>query len=386
MLNALRERLLPAQLRRDLDMIVRGFVGERVSPFVTRDKARPVEPATKSHTRRVVIAEVRRETPDAVSLVLRDPTGRPLPFEAGQFFTIARDVGGEVLKRAYSASSSALVNDTVTVTVKRVEGGRMSNELNDRARAGDVMELLGPSGSFVAASWQNDLVLVGGGSGITPLMSIARTVLASRPRARVTLVFGNRGEDDVIFRDALAELAREHEGRFEVRHVLETAGSRITPSRAGRLDEEVLAASLDDTMRRTSTTFFICGPEPVMAAAERVLEANGIDRERVKTERFSSLRAAQSASEPEEVTVVAAGSRRSLTVAPGETILEAAMRSDVTLPFSCTVGGCGACRVRLVSGDVALDEPNCLDASERREGYVLSCVSRPLGPVSIEVE
>ncbi len=385
MLSAIAHRLLPPQLRRDLDMVLRGLRGEPVSPFVSRGS--PVaRVAATSRGRRLTVAEVRRETADAVTLVLRDPTGAGISFEAGQFFTLTRVVDGEAVKRAYSASSSALSTDSVAVTIKRVEGGRVSSDIHARAAVGETMDVLGPSGSFTVPSWVNDVVLVGAGSGITPLMSIARTLLASRPRSRVELVYGNRAEDDVIFADALADLAREHPDRFAVRHVLERAGSRIAASRVGRLDEGALQEELRAAAARPGATFYVCGPEPVMDAAARVLAGFGVDGDRVKTERFSSLRAARSASEPEEVTVVDAGGRRSLTVAVGETILEAATRSGVELPFSCTVGGCGACRVKLLSGDVALDEPNCLHPDERREGYVLSCVSRPLGPVSIEVE
>jgi ferredoxin-NADP reductase len=385
MLDALKSRLLPAQWRRDLEMIVRGFVGEPISPFVARPSSQTPAQEASHRARKLVVAEVRKETPDAVSLVLRDPTGAPIAFEAGQFFTLSRRIGDDTHKRAYSASSSALEKGSVSVTVKRVSGGLVSNDLNDRAQVGDTLSVLGPSGSFTVPSWINDVVLVGGGSGITPLMSIARTLLASKASARVLLVFGNRSEDDVIFAREIDELAREHAERFSVRHVLEREPTRRS-ARVGRLDEEVLREELLGPAGRPASMFFICGPEPVMAAAERVLASLGVEPERVKTERFATVRAATGATEPEEVVVVNGNTREHLTVAPGETILEAATRSRIELPFSCTVGGCGACRVRLVSGDVALDQPNCLHADERREGYVLTCVSRPLGPVTIEVE
>jgi ferredoxin-NADP reductase len=386
MLSTLANRLFPDQLRRDLQMLLRGLRGDQVSPFVTRSRPQHGErSAVDGHRRRLVISEVRRETSAAVSLVLRDPSGGAIPFECGQFFTLAATVGGETIKRAYSASSSALDTESVAVTIKRVEGGRMSNHLNDFAKAGESIDVLGPSGSFTPPSWENDLVLIGGGSGVTPLMSIARTVLASRKSAKVSMVFGNRSDEDIIFARELAELSARHEGRFELRHVLEIESASV-PSRVGRLDDATLDLELAEATSRSSAMFFICGPEPVMAAAERVLAARAVPRSRVKVERFTSLRAATAATVPEEVGVLVGGARRMLTVAPGETILEAAMRSEVELPFSCTVGGCGACRVRLVSGDVVLDEPNCLDADERRDGYVLSCVARPLGPATIEVE
>ncbi len=385
MLSTLANRLFPDQLRRDLRMLLRGLRGDQVSPFVTRSRPHTERAAVDAHRRRLVVAEVRRETSSAISLVLRDPSGGAIPFECGQFFTLAATVGGETIKRAYSASSSALDTDSVAVTIKRVEGGRMSSYLNDFAKSGESIDVLGPSGSFTPPTWENDLVLVGGGSGVTPLMSIARTVLASRKTAKVSMVFGNRSDEDILFARELASLSSRYEGRFELRHVLEIESASV-PSRVGRLDDATLDIELAEATSRPSAMFFICGPEPVMAAAERVLAARAVPRARVKVERFTSLRAATAATVPEEVGVLVGGARHTLTVVPGETILEAAMRSEVELPFSCTVGGCGACRVRLVSGDVVLDEPNCLDADERRDGYVLSCVARPLGPATIEVE
>jgi ferredoxin-NADP reductase len=338
------------------------------------------------------IARVVRETADAVTLVLEDARGAPVRFSAGQFFTLFVPLpGGAVAKRAYSASSSALDDGRVSVTVKRVEGGRVSTHLVKSAREGDVIDVLGPSGSFVPApcTGPRRLVLVAGGSGITPLASIARTLLAAEPQTHIALVYGNRAWEDVILREALGELAREHgSSRFVLRHVLERAPAGWVGG-TGLLDGAALARELDTLGEpdAPTTAYFLCGPAPMMQAARACLEARGVAPTRIHEERFVSAHAAGHATDvPQPVTVRArGGGERRIVVAPGQTLLEAATGEGVELPFSCTVGGCGACRVRLLEGKMVLDEPNCLSPAERAQGYVLTCIGRPAAPCAVEV-
>jgi ring-1,2-phenylacetyl-CoA epoxidase subunit PaaE len=258
-------------------------------------------------------------------------------------------------------------------------------------REGDLLEVHGPSGSMTVPPGHEarQLVLIAGGSGITPLMSIARTVLAREPASHVSLIYGNRDEASIIFRDALAGLEREHAGRLSVHHVLETPPADWRGG-TGRLDRAILAAWLD---RRPSalpeTRFFICGPEPMMEEARAELAARGIPQERIREERFTRPQPTAgstpgSAAGPQPLHIQRPGSTRDVLVPAGSTLLEAGLAAGVPLPFSCTVGGCGSCRVRLVSGRVELEEPNCLSAEERAAGYVLACVARPTEPCTIE--
>jgi ferredoxin-NADP reductase len=378
-------------LRRDLVTAAGALVG-RNPPPVVRTTTRPARrPSPDVGARSVRIARVVRETPDAVTLVLEDARGEAIRFAAGQFFTLRVPLpGGEVAKRAYSASSSPLDGGTVSVTVKRVQGGRVSAHLVENARAGDALEILGPSGSFTPApaGGPRSIVLVGGGSGITPLASIARTLLATEPETRVVLVYGNRAREDVILRDALDRLAGEHaaSGRFVVRHVLERPPPGWTGG-VGMLDGDALARELDAAgALGSSAEYFLCGPEPMMRAARAGLERRGVPPASIREERFVSAHAAGAPSGPQPVSVRLRGGVERVVVRPGATVLEAALDARVDMPFSCTVGGCGACRVRLVEGDLAMDEPNCLSPDERARGYVLACVSRPAGPCTLEVE
>src|SRR5258708_7769070 len=187
-------------IRRDLAAVASSFLGK--SPTAVATITRPVRarPASSHAPRPMRVRRMARETADAVTLELEDPTGAPVAFAPGQFFTLHFRIDGETHKRAYSASSSALAPATVSVTIKRVDGGRVSSYAVDRVREGDAIDVLGPSGSFTPrpSASPRRLVLVGGGSGITPLASIVRTVLESEPSTRLALVYRNRPLGDLL--------------------------------------------------------------------------------------------------------------------------------------------------------------------------------------------
>jgi Na+-transporting NADH:ubiquinone oxidoreductase subunit NqrF len=231
-------------------------------------------------------------------------------------------------------------------------------------------------------------VLLAGGSGITPMMAIAKSTLATDAKAKVTLVYGNRGERDVIFKDALAALVGEHAPRFVVRHVLSDPPAGWSGS-VGMLDELVVARELDACGHDGDALFYLCGPEPMMRAARAALLARGVTEERILEERFNMphLRAKPVAAidaSPQVLTIRANGAGvREVYVAPEQTMLEAGLSSGVKMDYSCAMGGCAACKVKLCDGDVEMEEPNCLTAKEREQGYVLACVSRVRSPATI---
>ena len=385
-------------LRRDVTAVAKTLSGRPMPALVERRAA--TRAAHGIAPRRMRVAEVIRETPDAVTLVFEDESGSPIAFAPGQFFTLHVPVpsssrgpspatGVETLKRAYSVSSSALDPARFSVTVKRVDGGRVSAHLVEHARAGDGYAVLGPSGSFTPAATAEarTLVLVGGGSGITPLMSIARTLLEAEPTARVVLVYGNRAVEDVIFRGALEALVRRHAPRFAVTHVLERPPEGWR-GETGLLDEATLARALDGLRvpDAPGVEYFVCGPEPMMQSARACLLARGAPPARIREERFLATHAVgDGPREPHTVTLRLRAGERRVVVPPGKTLLEAALDDGAPVAYSCTVGGCGACRVRLVEGRVSMDEPNCLSPAERAEGYVLACVSRPASACVVEV-
>lgn len=329
--------------------------------------------------RRLEVLEVRSETPDAVSVFLARPSdASPL---AGQFLTFVLHVGGHEVRRSYSLSS-APHDDRWRVTVKRVSGGLASTHLTQSLRAGDMLRTRGPSGNFTfdPAAAPRHLLLIGGGSGVTPLFGILRAALHADPGARVTLLLGNKSADDIIFARELAELGARHEG-LHVEHVLESSRADGAPRRISGADvAAALARGPEDQTRA-----YVCGPEPLMELVVAELAARGLSGDRVLTERFVSLRASEAAAMKlpnSRVTLRVAG--REAQVSPGQTLLEGALAAGVDLDFSCTMGGCGACKMRLANGEVLMDEPNCLGDDERRAGLVLTCIARPLTDVSLE--
>jgi ring-1,2-phenylacetyl-CoA epoxidase subunit PaaE len=381
------------QVRRDVGTVVGVLSGDRPSPTVARRPRTttvPTAPTTVA-TRPLRITRVVRETPDAVSLFLEEADGKALSFVPGQFLTFEVKLEGQTLRRAYSLASAALPGHAPHVTIKRVEGGRVSNHLVDHARVGDVLHALGPSGVFTVTPDPNverHLLLVAGGSGITPIASIAESVLATEPRSKVTLVFGNRRLDDVIFRARLKTLQARYGERFVVDHVLQDPPAEWGGVR-GVLDattqrERFTALGVD----LTRAEIFVCGPTPMMDAAHEALSALDVDPSRIHEERFTSPEQRKPVAlpkGPQPVLVTLGGTKREVVQREGQTLLEAGLASGLAMPFSCAMGGCAACKVRLVEGDVVQEEPNCLTASERAEGYVLACCSRATGPCAVEV-
>lgn len=402
--GARRVRLedVAGQLGRDARAVLRRVVlGKSLAPVVERPKnLRNVapEPSASLAARHVRVTKIVRETPDATSFHFEELDGAEMPFAAGQFMTFEAHVGGERLRRAYSLAGPAVPGAPRFVTVKRIADGRVSNHLNEAVEEGQLIPVLGPSGHFTLEDAERELaeagleparrlVLIAAGSGITPIRSLVETALATRPELRLSLVYGNRSEADVIFRDRIAELEAAHPERFEVAHVLErTEGSEL-PATRGLLDRPTIDALLD-RLETEGALFFVCGPAPVMDAAREALLARGVHEARIREERFQNPERREAADAPADTQTVLVRTRRGereITVPPGRTILEAGLSGGADLPFSCAMGGCGACRVKLVSGEVVMDEPNCLSSREREQGYVLACVGRPTTSCTVEV-
>ncbi len=392
MAKALLERF--GQMRRDVRVLAAGLVGRHGPPLVARGSRRgTVASASARAARRLRVVERVMETTDAVSLLLEDPTGEPISFVAGQFFTLLVDLGGREHRRAYSASSDYRDPGRVRLTIKRVAGGTVSGHLIDHVSGGDELRALGPSGAFTCApdpQAARHLVLIAGGSGITPLFSIALAIAEEEPLSRVTLLYGNRAIEDVIFLSDLEALAARHGDRIAVRHVLEQPPAGWYGG-AGRLDADTVAAELDAMTRdERPASYWVCGPEPMMAAVREALVARGVDPADLHEERFTGPQRRATAPARSAIGAVhgaritRGGATRDVSVAPGQTLLDAGLAAGVPMAFSCAMGGCGACRVKLTGGEVNSDEPSCLTAAEREAGYVLACVSRPRTDVVVE--
>lgn len=370
------------QVRRDVTMVVGRLGGEKASPLVRvrdreRDPARAE--ARPAAARELRVARVIRETRDTVTLVLREPAGQPFRFLPGQFFTVT--LGG--VSRNYSASN-APGGEELHLTIKEKEGGRLS-PLLCAVEAGTSLRVAGPYGSFTvepSVDARRRLLLVAGGVGITPLLSIARTVLAIEGASEIALVYGNRSEADVVLASEIEALAQTYGERFRVRRVFDDGEGRLDRATTARLFAELPASFTDADV-------YVCGPDGMTAEVLAALASLGVPEARIKTERFvvASRLSAPESDGVRTVAVHANGRQHRAVALAGATLLDAGLAAGAPMPFSCSVGGCGACRVRLLSGSVMMEEPNCLSEAEREAGWVLACVGRPgAGGCSVQIE
>jgi ring-1,2-phenylacetyl-CoA epoxidase subunit PaaE len=386
------------QLRRDLRALLADLRGERTLAWSARDGKRyATAPAGGLVTRELEIAEVIRETDAAVSLVLRDPTGAPLPrVRPGQFFTLLVELDGEIMRRAYSVSSDCRIREQLSVTIKRVTNGRVSNHLNDHAAPGMRLRVLGPSGEFGCTPGRgHKLVLIAGGSGITPMMALLRTLLPIEDDCEIALVYANCTANDVIFADAIAQLEAEYgPSRLTVHSLLERAPAEWPGHDRhwlGRCDGPTLARVLGQLplAREPSAEFLLCGPAPMMASARELLISRAVASGRIRSEHFVAPRlhadAASKLATAQALTIMTPQRELVTVVQPGQTLLEAGLAAGVDMPYSCTMGGCAACKLELVAGEVIQREPNCLDPGERARGYVLACIANPVSACRVRL-
>jgi ferredoxin-NADP reductase len=317
----------------------------------------------------LTVAAVIDETADTRSFVLGIPAAleERFAYAGGQFCTFRATIGGDPVIRCYSMSSSPETGDPFTVTVKRVPGGRMSNWMNDTLAPGDTIEVMPPSGRFVLRDAETPIVAFAGGSGITPVLSIIKTALATTAR-EIALVYANRGAGNVIFVDALERLRAGSAGRLSVHHHLD--------SEKGFLDAAACAALVGD---RTRADFYVCGPGPYMQVVEAGLDRRGVDPDRLFIERFdlSDEPAVRVESETESMVVRLEGRKHRLRYEAGDTILDAARRAGLKPPFACQAGNCGTCMAHLREGKATMRVNNALGADEVEQGWILTCQAIP---------
>jgi len=345
------------------------------------------------------VKEVIQETPDAVTIAFWHPLSEMIKYQAGQFLTILLTINGEKVRRSYSMSSSPHTDTAPAVTVKRVQGGLVSNWLLDNVKEGDFLEVLEPMGHFQVlpdARNARSIVLIGAGSGITPLISIAKSVLKVEADSRVILLYGNRQEDSIIFKQQLEELQRVYGERFVLHYALSQPTGEWTGLK-GRLTQTNILDILEGVggLGGPSVEFFLCGPDGLMETTKETLMNWGIVEEKIHRESFATATThpVHEADEDDEslktqeIKVLYEGEEYTFNVEPHQTILEAALELDIDLPYSCQAGMCTACMGKCTSGKVQLDEEDGLTKSELAQGYILTCVARPVTKgVVIEIE
>ncbi|MET8954111.1 FAD-binding oxidoreductase [Streptomyces sp. NPDC004533] len=353
-------------------------------PADAREEITPYHPKVLDLT----VAEVVEETVTTKTFRMRRPDGQPLPpFLAGQYISLHVRVGDVLTSRALSISSSPSVLDHYDLTVRRLRGGRVSNHLIDTVRPGDRFTSGGPIGTFYhdPLFHGDDVVFLAGGSGVAPAMSMIRDIVDHGLSRRMTLVYGSRHADDIIFRDELDAVVRDHPD-ITVHHVISDPGTDWT-GEVGPLDAELISRLVGPLAGRMT---YLCGPPGKYAYLVRQLEVLGHPRRRIRLEANSVAlpppadpRWPAGLSPEEEVTVTVRG-RGSISVPRGRPLLDALEDNGLRPEASCRSGECALCRVRVCSGEVFHAEEARLRASDREFGFAHCCVAYPLTDVEID--
>lgn len=340
------------------------------------------------------VTDIRRDTRDAVVVTLKPEAADQDAFDfiQGQYLTFRRDFDGEELRRSYSICAGR-DDGCLKVGIKRVEGGAFSTWANEELKVGDLLDVMPPMGRFfteLEPEKAKSYLGFAGGSGITPVLSIIKTVLAREPKSTFTLIYANRQTSSIMFREELEDLKNTYLGRFSVIHILETETQDIDLF-TGRIDGE----KMDLLFRlwvdaEEVDTAFICGPEPMMLTIADSLRKHGLADEQIRFELFASSQpgraknkavseAAAKSAGTCEVSVTLDGSTRNFQMEKnGSSVLEAAIANAMDAPYSCKAGVCSTCRAKVIEGEVEMEVNHALEDYEVRAGYVLSCQCIPV--------
>lgn len=333
----------------------------------------------------LTVLEVVRETADTATFVLDVPDrlADVFAYESGQFCTvrIPSSADHDEVLRCYSMSSAPATDERLAITVKRVIGGRGSNWLHDTVTAGDRLDLAPPTGVFCERPGDGPILAFAGGSGVTPVFSIVKQVLATGTRP-IRMLYANRDEGSIIFRDRLTQLESDHPDRLSVRHHVDADSGYLTASDIA----DFLDGDDDDV------DVLVCGPTPFMDLVVEGVGVAGVSAERVAIERFADEpvggelsiddtgdTAATSDDVATKLTVTLKGKRHVLDHVAGDTVLEATRRAGLKAPFSCELGNCASCMALVTSGSATMKTNNALDPDEVDEGWVLTCQALPVG-------
>ena len=335
------------------------------------------------------VARIFQETATVKTFRLIDPLFGKLPFTylPGQFLTVTVSLEGRPVKRSYSISSSPTERDYCEITVKREEHGAVSRFLHDRVHEDDTLLITAPSGRFTFTGEEStSVVLIGGGVGVTPMMSAVRYLTKRSWLHDIYFVFAARGKADIIFREELEYLRRRYPN-LHVIIVLEEVDAPAEEYIKGRITREVLETRIPDLPTRR---VHICGPPPMMNAVKAILAEMGVPAEQIRTEIFQGKEQPRTkletlpAAQAKVAVVTFAKSNRTAMMAPTKTVLEASEDVGVNIEYSCRVGTCGVCRTKLLSGTVTMEVQDGLEPGEKENNIILACQAKSMADLSVD--
>jgi ring-1,2-phenylacetyl-CoA epoxidase subunit PaaE len=341
----------------------------------------------------LTVKNIVRETEDCVSIEFDIPSDlkERYLFQPGQYLTLRKEINGEDVRRSYSICSG--VNDNkLCVAVKEVPNGRFSTFANQKLKVGDKMDVMTPMGNFtteITSATDKSFVFFAAGSGITPILSLTKTILQDAPKSDVTLFFGNKGFDSVIFKEEIENLKNNYMNNFRIIHVFsrENIGNalqkgRIDKEKVTKLNKAFLAGQNVDEV-------FVCGPEPIIHAVSDAFEEQGISKDQIHFELFTTPGAKEKADNIEKpvkkeehinanVTIILDGEETLLALdSEGENILDAGQKAGADLPFACKGGVCCTCKAKIIEGSASMDVNYALEKDEVEAGYILTCQAHP---------
>lgn len=338
----------------------------------------------------LVVQDVRKETNDTVSIAFEIPSELKTDYQfiSGQYVTIRKVIDGEELRRSYSICTTPSDRE-LRVAVKRVNDGLFSSWVTTELKTGDVLEVMTPTGHFQLIpeiSTAKNYLLFAAGSGITPIISIAKTILTNEPSSTVTLVYGNKGFASIIFREELSGLKNKYIDRFQLIHVL-SRESMENPLQKGRIDEEKAELIVKALLRGEHIdAVYTCGPEEMIHAVKKAMMHCGVAENQIHFELFGTKTVSSQAKTiiPEEqnvhakVTIILDGDRIEVDLnTAGTSVLEAGYQAGADLPFACKGGVCCTCKAKILEGSAVMDVNYALEQEEIDAGYILTCQAHP---------